>query len=313
MIKTGLYKLSQLENKNTTFFRKELKNVSITLYDQILNETQSEALAERILLLFSDERGAYKRMYQKRFETFDTQILQVLHSIFFSSNTLSFHDVGVSDGRTALDFFEKLSLVFPETSYLASDYNPSVYVIEKGKLKVTLSRTGKILEILFPPFVFNKIKRDSLRHYPLNHCIRLCVEKFFVTSLLRQYQKGYVKAKQLLLFSPNVLAYAQKDGRFTLGQHDLLKPFRQPVDVIRAMNVLNLSYFCELEFKKVIHNLYQGLKDNGVLITGSNQEAGTLVHGAIYKKCAHGFERIFQSGDGSQVHSMILDFRTTVS
>lgn len=281
MIKTGITKLNQLSN-DKTFCRKELKNVSVTLYDQTLNLVDGDQLAERILLLFSDERGAYKRTYQKRFEAFDLAVIKMLQKLPPPPQT--FHDCGVSDGRTSLDFFEKMVAIFPEIHYFASDYNPCVFVIEKGKLKVTLSHTGKILEILFPPFVFNKIKRDSFRHYPLNHLILFFIEKFWVNFLIKKYQQGLVKAKELLLFAPKVLQKAQTDKRFRLGQHDLLQPFKEPACIIRAMNVLNPSYFCETEFAQVIRNLYEGLRENGLLITGSNQEAGTIVNGGIYQK-----------------------------
>jgi hypothetical protein len=50
MIKTGITKLNQLSN-DKTFCRKELKNVSVTLYDQTLNLVDGDQLAERILLL----------------------------------------------------------------------------------------------------------------------------------------------------------------------------------------------------------------------------------------------------------------------
>ncbi len=80
MIKTGITKLNQLSN-DKTFLRKELKNISINLYDQTLNFVDGDQLAERILLFFSDERGAYKRNYQKRFEAFDLAM-----SAFFGRN-----------------------------------------------------------------------------------------------------------------------------------------------------------------------------------------------------------------------------------
>lgn len=215
----------------------------------------------------------------------------------------------MSDGRTALDFFEKMVAIFPEIHYFASDYNPCVFVIEKGKLKVTLSHTGKVLEILFPPFVFNKIKRDSFRHYPLNHLIRFFVEKFWVNSLIKKYQQGLVNAKEQLLFAQKVLQKSQTDKRFQLGQHDLLQPFKEPACIIRAMNVLNASYFSETEFAQVIRNLYEGLRENGLLITGSNQEAGTIVNGGIYQKKDDGFLKIFNSSEGSPIEPLLLNFK----
>ncbi len=305
MLKFGVTNITQ---KNKTFLNRD-KKISITLYEGINNLPNADELAERILLSFSDERGAYKRTYQKRFETFDTQIIKILKKLFSSSQSLSLNDVGVSDGRTALDFYEKIATTFSHIHYFASDYNPSVYLLEKGKLKVTLSHTGKVLEIMFPPFVFNKIKRDSFLYYPLNHSILLFIEHFFVNSLVRRYHQGLISARELILFAPKVIQKSQEEDQFCIGQHDLLKPFENSANIIRAMNVLNPSYFSEIEFDSVIQNLYQGLEEEGILITGSNQEANSLVHGGLYQKSAGKFKKIFHSGEGSPIEPLILRFK----
>ncbi len=309
MIKTGIYKLSQIReySKFKGLFGGE-KKLSITLYEQILDKPNVDELAERILLLFADERGAYKRTYTKRFEEFDAVVLDLLKQYFNSELSLLIQDVGVSDGRTSVDFFTKISKVFPNLKFIASDYNPKVYILERKNFKITISHTGKILEIVWPPFVFNIIKRDSYRHYPLNHIIRFIVEKFMVPPLLRAYKLGKVKAKELLLFSPAVLNLAKQDRRFNLSQHDLLSSFKDQSCVIRAMNVLNPSYFKKEEFNHVLKNIYSGLLEGGILITGSNQEAGSLVHGGIYRKMNNCFEKLWQSGDGSPVEHQILQF-----
>lgn len=261
---------------------------------------------QRILLLFADERGAYKRTYQNRFEAFDRAVVNRLKT--FTPPRI-FHDCGVSDGRTALDFFEQIVSVFPDIQYFASDYQPSVFVLEKGKLKVTLSHSGTVLEILCAPFAFNKVKRDSFRHYPLNHLIRFCIEKLWVNSLVEKYHQGLLQAKELPLFAPKVLQKARTDQRFQLGHHDLLQPFKERACIIRAMNVLNPSYFCESELTQIIRNIFDGLNHKGVLITGSNQEAGTIVHGGLYQKDGNGFKKIFTSGEGSPIEALLLHFK----
>jgi chemotaxis methyl-accepting protein methylase len=309
MIKTGIYKIQQLNKKNIKSFLGKLKNISITLYDQIIDEPEREKLAELILLSFSDDRGAYKRTYEKRFEEFDEHVINILKKIFKNNLLLTIHDVGVSDGRTALDFFAKISTEFVNIQYIASDYSPLIYVVEKEQLKVVFSHTGEILEIVYPPFVFNKIKRDGYLFYPINHMVRLFVEYFFVRFLADKYHKGLIAAKKILLFSPKVLQKAQDDHRFKLCQHDLLKLFDSSADVIRAMNVLNELYFSVEEFKLIIKNFYGNLKDGGVLIAGSNQDAGSQVHGGVYQKTVTGFKKIFQSGDGLFIEPFILGFK----
>jgi chemotaxis methyl-accepting protein methylase len=310
MLKFGIYKKEQLKNKAgfKNLIDKD-KKISITLYDQITKEPNADEIAELILLLFSDERGAYKRTYQKRFEEFDKKVLTYLKTIFKENEPLSFHDVGVSDGRTALDFFEKIFLIFPNIQYTASDYNPAVYVIQNKNYKITLSHTVKILEILFPPFVFNVIKRDSIRHYPINHLVRLLVQFFVAVPMVKKYKLKKIQARELMLFAPKVLNTAKTDPRFQLRQHDLLTPLSKPVHIIRAMNVLNPSYFSEDEFFKILKHIHEGLNSKGVLITGSNQEADTTVDGGIYEKNKDGFELVEQSGEGSPINNLILKFK----
>ena len=111
-----------------------------------------------------------------------------------------------------------------------------------------------------------------------------------------------------MLFAPKVLNTAKTDPRFQLRQHDLLTPFSKPVHVIRAMNVLNPSYFSEDEFFKILKHIHEGLNSKGVLITGSNQEADTTVDGGIYKKNKDGFDLVEKSGEGSPINNLILKF-----
>jgi hypothetical protein len=310
MIKRGIHNILQLEKPDNFkgLFGGE-KKLSITLYDQIINHSQADELAERILLHFADERGAYKRTYAKRFEDFDHEVLNLLNQHLKSQENLVIQDVAVSDGRTAGDFFAKLIQYFPNVTYCASDYNPKVYVLEKERTKVTLSHMGKILEIVWPPFVFNTIKRDSYRHYPLNYFVRLFVQSMIVRPLLQAYQAGEVKARELFLFAPKIMVLAQNDKRFHLLQYDLLTPFSNQSHIIRAMNVLNLSYFSEKQFTDVLSHIYLGLYENGLLITGSNQEAGSIVHGGVYQKTQSGFEIIWQSGMGPPIEKKLLEFK----
>ena len=54
--------------------------------------------------------------------------------------------------------------------------------------------------------------------------------------------------------------------------------------------------------------MYDGLENNGLLITGSNQEANSTVDGAVYKKNKNGFGLVWTSGKGSQIHDHLIKF-----
>lgn len=309
MFKSGIYSLEQVrENLRFSGILGGKKKLSITLYDQIKGEPNVDELAERILLLFSDERGAYKRTYARRFEDFDKVALDYLQRTFTVNIFLQIHDVAVSDGRTALDFFESVSSFFENVEYTASDYNPIIYVIESGKFKITLSQTGQVLEIVAPPFVFNESKRDRWLWYPLNRIIRLFVREVIVPGILKRYEAGSCNRSELKLFAPRVVDKSIIDPRFILRQYDVLKHFDKQYNIIRAMNILNPTYFSEGEFLSIINHIYSGLKDGGVFITGSNEGVDSIVHGGIYIKAKNGFVNVFQSGNGSLVNDLILSY-----
>jgi chemotaxis methyl-accepting protein methylase len=309
MLKTGICTINDLQAKNTrlSIFNKP-KKASITLYEQACREQNADYLTQRILLLFADERGAYKRTYSARFEQFDQEISNILQRNFDLEQSITIHDAGVSDGRTAVDFFHKINQYFSQLKFTASDYNPTIKIINKGRLHLALTESNQLLEIFYPPFVFNIIKRDSYRHYPLNHAIRKIIELFMVRPILKDYKNGKLAAKKLFLFAPTAINLAKDNNNFNLAQHDILQDFTQQYNVIRAMNVLNLSYFTDEQFPTIVNNIFKGLKDNGLLITGSNQEADTTVDGAVYKKSANGFELLWQSGNGSPIHSFIANY-----
>ena len=44
----------------------------------------------------------------------DKEVLKLLENSFDKKHPLLFQDVGVSDGKTAVDFFEKIAVLFPK-------------------------------------------------------------------------------------------------------------------------------------------------------------------------------------------------------
>src|ERR1700680_3540318 len=127
MIKTGLYRIEQLSDlRKTRSLFCGMRRISITLYDRTFGIPNGEEWAERILFLHSDGRGAYKRTYRARFDGFDSVAVRHITQAFGDKRTLVIHDAGVSDARTACDFFRKVTAHFPNVSYYASDYEPTL-------------------------------------------------------------------------------------------------------------------------------------------------------------------------------------------
>lgn len=312
MLKTGICSLEEFNSsKHLKNIFGDDKEVSVTLYDQVQILSDADELAERILLLFKDARGVYKRTYAKRFDYFDNLLLNYVRRYFNLEDNLIIFDAAVSDGRTSVELFDKVTQIFKNIKYIASDYNNLYYILSKNnyKTKVTIDQNAKVLEILWPPFVFNKLRFNRfLFFYPLNYIINFIIYIFVAVPLIKSYRRGTLVGKELLLFAPKVLQKAKEDPRFILSQHDLTTPFIGTANLIRAMNVLNPSYFSSCGLRSIIKNIYNGLKDGGLFVVGSNQNVGSLVDGGIYQKNINGFELLESFGKGCNISSFIEKF-----
>jgi hypothetical protein len=155
--------------------------------------------------------------------------------------------------------------------------------------------------------VFIVVRPESIKLYPLNHAVRYFVTKFYAQPLLNAYKAGRpgIERTRLELLSRKCREYVAEKKTFEFDSYDVLSGPRGCFDVIRAMNVLNYSYFPEAQLKQAVENIRLSLNEGGLLVTGSNVEAGTVVNGGIYRKNGTRMELLAQSGDGSQVDALI--------
>lgn len=298
MFKFGVHSIEQLERNKTLTVFGAAKKVSVTLLDEARNSQQSEEAYASIMFDLNDDRGTYKRTYGSRFDDFDNVCIEAI-SEAIPGPELSIHDVAVSSAETATDFFGRLVRRYPSVRYLATDYDPFLTILVEGPLCVSITSQNLIVEVLLPPFVLTPIKPDR-RLYVLNRALLYLLQKTWVRSLVKRYDQASLpktKVRQLDLFSPKAKLLADSDRRFSLGQHDILDPDDRVFDCIRAMNVLNESYFSRNEFSTVVQNLYKSIREGGLLIVGSNDDSGTPVSGAIYTRRAGKFEIAVSTGE----------------
>lgn len=218
-----------------------------------------------------------------------------------------------SNAQTATDFYLKLSDQFSRLAYFASDYDPYLIIISQGRLSVALSSSNDILEIKWPPFVFTPIRPESRLFFPFNHLLRWILERMYVMPLLGAYKRGEVSAKSIqrvTLFAPSAISLQKDRSNFELLQHDLLHP--SPIDgalqCMRAMNVLNPTYFDDRQLETVVNHIWDALENDGLFVVGSNQDRDTQVNGAVYAKTSVGFEPIWVSSDTPYIHRIITRF-----
>lgn len=296
MFKFGVYSVKQLKNGETqTCFGAE-KNVSVTLLDDIRkNDLSSEAYAS-IMFKLNDDRGTYKRTHRSRFDNFDNRCIEII-SKTLSAPDIRIHDVAVSSGETAVDFYGKLQPRYPSLSYFATDYDPYLTVIRQYALTVSLTSNGSVIEVMLPPFVFTPKRPDHLV-YPINRLLCSLILNTWAKWLQSRYKKEMLPSGSVLkvdLFCPEARTLASEDSHFRLGQHDILSSTNGVFNCIRAMNVLNEKYFSEANFHSALANFHRSIEINGILIVGSNYDPGSPVAGAVYTRSERTFDLIWSS------------------
>jgi hypothetical protein len=76
------------------------------------------------------------------------------------------------------------------------------------------------------------------------------------------------------------------------------------------MNVLNPTCFRAPDLARILGNWHKALRPGGWLVGGSNKDAGSVVHGGIFGKTAAGFEKVWHSGNGMEMETDILSWRS---
>ena len=276
MIQFGITTLCQLKTANLYSRMGSRRHIDISLY----NQTDDPKLQERVLLNFAGSSGVYRRTYAHRFDRFDEQILRSIVSQLSFDPCLVL-DVGASDGRSSLNLYHSLrGLNLGGFHFTASDPQPRVLIVKRGRLSIAIDSSADVLQIVWPPFVLGCCG-DGYR--PINALVRRALREP-VRRLLNAYLSYECSARTVSLQCPECRAIMAEHNDFSFISFDMFEPSKRRYDVIRAMNVLNASYFTTTEIKIAVDNLRSMLNEGGLLVTGRNTGPGSPVSGSIYQK-----------------------------
>jgi hypothetical protein len=314
MLKLGVCKPADLDLRKLSGILGRNKFVAATLYPALCasDRPDRDQLLERILFRFSTRNASLKRTQSARFEAFDRAFVERFRAALETGRSVAIHDAGVSDGRTSVDFFRRLAVVPGLAfSFVASDYAPEVTALQDERGRLTLiadPASGAVLQLVWPPFVFNLPRSESPWLYPVNHLLRRWLLATQAQALLARWRAGDagVRVSTLRLLHPSVLSLEQSDPRFRFERHDLLSPSPRRYDVVRAMNVLNRSYFSPGDLARAVGHVADALPEAGWFVVGSNQDRDSTVNGAVYRLRGRGFERVFSSGAGSEIDAIVM-------
>ena len=312
MFKLGIFKREQLTPDHLDGFINSRKFIALDLYNSLddLPEAEIDRIQERMLGRFPIQNGSLKYTHARRFDEFDRLSSSAIAANRPTGQRIRVHDIGASDGRTSCGLYGHLNELYGERlDFLASDYAPYLYVLKRAHStrRLIIDDQDHLLEIVTPPFVFLVVRPESIKLYPLNHLIRHLVTALYARPLLEAYKAGgpAIERTRLEILCRECRSYISERNNFRFEKYDVLSGPTERFDVIRAMNVLNYSYFPEAHLKTAVENILRSLSEGGLFITGSNMEQGSIVNGGIYKKQGNRMERLETSGKGSQVDALI--------
>ncbi|HKZ80419.1 MAG TPA: class I SAM-dependent methyltransferase [Pyrinomonadaceae bacterium] len=171
------------------------------------------------------------------------------------------HDVGVSSGVTSLELYRKLNQRRLDFQLYVSDKFTRYYFTGKGLLRIYNEDTTLAQAYLFGLLLDRNIDwKYFLSKYA-----------YYLVALLPKRSAG---AERLCLYDLRLLSSFQQ-GIIHEIDYDLFRTrLDDRFDLVRCMNVLNVSYFRPAKILRAIRNLQRSLKNHGVLQIGRTNTLG---------------------------------------
>ena len=306
MLRTGIYTLDQVEHLSVEAAQR--RDIALWLYPDLVrsDDPRKHQIAEALLARLKMGNFTNKRTYSGRFAEFDSTVIEILRSGAQPGSAFPLLDVGVSDGRTSVEFFKRLSTLFgSRLSYTASDkYQVFRRVRPVGsKLQVILDADGAPCQLVRPPFVLNTFRPEHPILLPVNNLLRM----IWKASASKMLKKPGLASEQteIRVLGPEAQELIETDGRFNFDTADIMAPIAKTYRLVRAMNLLNRDYFGSDAMKTAITNLGNAIEPGGYFVVGSNEGPGSTVNGAIYLKSDLELQLVKSFGSGFESHDLV--------
>jgi chemotaxis methyl-accepting protein methylase len=123
--------------------------------------------------------------------------------------------------------------------------------------------------------------------------------RFFLHSSQWRLGDPRVVSTPVLVAQPDWRARLAADLRLTFTSWNILDPWPgTPANLVRAMNILNPSYFTFDQQVQAFQNLFNAMQEGGLLAAGSNEGANSVVDGTLYRRKGANLVVLETSGKG---------------
>jgi hypothetical protein len=317
LLKLGVRRIEELPHARTRLGR--AKKIDIRLYGEILRgRSADDHWLQRILESYIASNQAPKRTESERFHEFDALLLETLAKRG-SGFPQTAHDVGVSDGRTAVELYEKLR-ERGEVDFTASDWYPVLHLVQHRARgwSVAFDEDGHAVQYAGFGFVLSPPEPDRVYLYPVNRLIQAIFERVLAPRAARALARVDVSELETLadrdsdafrvtlipLVCRECLTLMENEAGFRYERHDVREPCGRRFQLIRAMNVVN--HLPPADQRRALLALHASLEEGGLLALGRSQDPSGETLGSIFERQGGSLRRLAELHGGSE-HDFLVD------
>jgi hypothetical protein len=215
------------------------------------------------------------------------------HIVALPSRPLKILDVAASSGISTVEWYEHLSSRGLDFSMIATDMTVKASLLTVGPLAAVVDANEQFLHIDMAG-VGMLTSTNSIRR-------PIIAVRTALFSVLFRMMNGRINRQSMELVSRRFAA----NGKIQMLEDDLLAPnqprFVHTFHVIRAANILNLSYFKQSEILRILSNLKERLVDGGLLTVCRSGHDG-VNNGSIFQLEGNALVPLGHVGFGSELN-----------
>jgi hypothetical protein len=258
---------------------------------------------EDICFSLCTSNGTWRTTFRDRFEDVDALSVRLMEPPFQRDAAIQIQDRAVSSGLTSCQWAKRLFAVFPNARFEASDLITELQEIcaNTGERYVT-EPGGEPLQYIRPPFVVALNYPESWRNPLL---------RYVATRARSRYKRlnGDRTVLPISCIHPEAQVLARVNPNFRIQVRSVFDLTPSACDVLRTMNILNLSYFSKDRLREAAAVVFESVRPNGIWIVGKTREDNFTNHTTFFRRLENGWEVIGRIGDGSEIEELALASR----
>lgn len=256
-------------------------------------------LFEDVCITLWTSNGTFRTTFRDRFRDVDAESIRWIKELFPAGSPVRVQDRAVSTGLTSAEWAKRLFHEFATVDFEASDVLTGLLELPVGDETYIMEPSGKPLQYIKPPFVLSLGYQESWRNPFLRWVSSRARKKFAGLSWDRS------QAVPISLIHPEARMLEKTNPRFHFVPRSIFDRTEGACEVLRTMNILNLSYFSREQLLEAKQVIFDSLTDGGLWIAGRTLEEDLTNHVTFFRRRERGWDILSRIGRGSEIENLV--------